>query len=185
MVPIPGFQIANWVHSSLFGKATSIIRAAIMSEKTRWIDGIQEDVTGLVQRYCHFCHERIGRKVIFLSGLSSLAEFKAALKKISPPRLLVLSFSTGNGAVTSEVLYIDANGNIAETPGAENLSTEERIFRQSAFFSLEGIHDTEGEVSLDSVMNLPVISDWLRMEISLNSKSLRPTLSGMSLLVSM
>ena len=138
-----------------------------MSEKTRWVDGVKEDVTDLLQRYCHFCHERIGRKVLFIPGLNALAEFKAAVKKISPPRLLMITFSTNSGGVTTEMLYIDPKGNIADAPGETDLNPDERIFRQGAFFSLEGVHDIEGTVSLDSLLSLPVISDWLRMEVSL------------------
>lgn len=107
-----------------------------MSEKTKYIDGVKEDVTDLLQRYCHFCHERIGRKVLFLPGLNALAEFKSAVKKISPPRVLMITFSTNSGSVTTEMLFIDHKGNIADAPGEADLNPDERIFRQNAFFSL-------------------------------------------------
>lgn len=183
MVPISGFQVANWVQSALFGGSAQILQASIVSEKTRMVDGFKEDVTDLLQRYCHFCHERIGRKVLFLPGLNTLAEFKAAVKKISPPRLLMITFSTNSGGITTEMLYIDAKGNIADAPGEADLNADERIFRQQNFFSLEGVHDIEGTVSLDSLLSLPVISDWLRMEVSLKSHKSKTALSGTSIFV--
>lgn len=129
MVPIPGFQIANWVHSSLFGNAGRILKASIVSEKAELEETHQEDVTGLLQRYAHFCHERIGRKVLFLPGLSALSEFKSAAKKVSAPKLLLVHFETSSGNRSSQALFVDPKGNIVDTPGEEKLNAEEKIFR--------------------------------------------------------
>ena len=79
--------------------------------------------------------------MLFLPGLSALSEFKSAAKKVSAPKLLLVHFETSSGNRSSQALFVDPKGNIVDTPGEEKLNAEEKIFRQSAFFSLEGLHD--------------------------------------------